>query len=204
MVSPRTAAEVMADLDRRRREDPEYRAELERAERKRAERARQLRIAEQPVVGDLRAVGIDVDSVWDLHKVPEWLPKAIPVLLKDLALDYPDRVLFGIGQGLYDTSARPHWSEIRDLMLSTDRDEARDRLAVALSKCARRDHYDELLEFVRNERLGECRIYFLRPINRISNRMRASKGRDVIESFADDPVLGREATAILQGKSRSQ
>lgn len=203
-MGARTAAEVTADLERRKREDPAYRAELERAERERVERDRQLRIAEQPVVDDLHALGIDVDSVWDLYKIPESRPKAIPVLLKHLALDYPDRVLFGIGQGLYDTSARAHWAEIRDLMLSTDRDEARDRLAVALSKCARREHYGDLLDFVRDERLGECRIYFLRPINRIGNRMSAGQGRAVIESLADHPVLGREATAILQGKSRSQ
>ena len=203
-MGPRTAAEVMADLERRKREDPSYRAELERAEREGVERDRQLRIAEQPVVDDLQAIGIDVDSVWDLYKIPESRPKAIPVLLKHLALDYPDRVLFGIGQGLYDTSARTHWSEIRDLMLSTDRDKARDRLAVALSNGARREHYGDLLDFMRDERLGECRIYFLRPINRIGNRMSAGQGRAVIESVADDPVLGREATAILQGKSRSQ
>lgn len=203
-MGARTAAEVMADLERRKREDPAYRAELERAEQERAEREQQLRIAEQPVVHDLQAIGLEVVSVWDLYKIPDSRPKAIPVLLKHLALDYPDRVLFGIGQGLYDTSARTHWSEIRDLMLSTDRDEARDRLAVALSKCAGCEHYGELLDFVRDERLGECRIYFLRPINRIGNRMSAGQGRAVVESLANDPVLGREATAILQGKSRSQ
>lgn len=194
----------MADLERRKREDPAYRAELERDERERVERHRQLRIAEQPVVDDLQAIGLKVDSVWDLYKVPDSRPKAIPVLLKHLALDYPDRVLFGIGQGLYDLSARAYWADIRDLMLSTDRDEARDRLAAALSKCARREHYDDLLDFVRDDRLGECRVYFLRPINRIGNRMSVGQGRAVIESLADDPVLGREATAILQGKSRSQ
>ena len=49
------------------------------------------------------------------------------------------------------------------MMLSTDRDDAKDRLAVALSKCARREHYGDLLDFVRDGRLGECRVYFLPP-----------------------------------------
>lgn len=203
-MGARTAAEVMADLERRKREDPAYRAELERVEQERAERARQLRIAEQPVIDDLKDIGLEVDDLWDLYKIPDSRPKAIPVLLKHLALDYPDRVLEGIGQGLYDPSARTYWAELRHMLLNTDREAVRDRVAAALSKCARREHYDDLLAFVRDARLGESRIYLLRPINRIGNRMSTGKGRAVIEGLADDPVLGREATAILQGKSRSQ
>jgi hypothetical protein len=204
-MGARTAAEVMADLERRKREDPAYRAELERVERERAERDRQLRIAEQPVIDDLKDIGLEVDDLWDLYKIPDSRPKAIPVLLKHLALDYPDRVLEGIGQGgLYDPSARTHWAELRRMLLNTDREAVRDRVAAALSKCARREHYDDLIDFVRDERLGESRIYFLRPINRIGNRMLAGQGRAVIEGMSDDPVLGREATAILQGRSRSQ
>jgi len=203
-VGAKTATEVMAELERRKREDPAYRAELERVEQERAERARQLRIAERPVVNDLKAIGLELDSVWQLYKIPNSRPKAVPVLPKHLALDYPDRVLEGIGQGLYDPSARTHWDERRHMMLSTDRDAVRDRVAAALSNCARREHYDDLIDFVRDERLGECRVYFLRPINRIGNRIGAGKGRAVIESLADDPALGREATAILRGRSRSQ
>lgn len=61
----------MAELERRKREDPVFRAELERVESERAERTRLLRVAEQPVVKDLRALGLDLDSVWDLYKVPD-------------------------------------------------------------------------------------------------------------------------------------
>ena len=86
----------------------------------------------------------------------------------------------------------------------TERDIIRDRLAAVLSGCATRDHYDDLLAFVRNDALGQSRIYFLRPINRIGDRMGAGHGRAVIETVAEDPVLGKEATAILKGRSRSQ
>jgi hypothetical protein len=140
----------MAELERRKREDPAYRAEQERMESERAERTRLLRIAEQPVVEDLRALGLNVDTVWDLHKIPNSRPQAIPVLLKHLALDYPDRVLEGIGQGLDDRSAREWWGDLREMMLTTNRDVVRDRLAAALSGCARREHYDDLLAFIHN------------------------------------------------------
>ena len=47
------------------------------------------------------------------------------------------------------------------------------------------------------------RIYFVRPINRIGNRIKEGQGRAVVEALADDPVLGKEATAVLKGRSRS-
>ncbi len=118
-MGAKTATEVMAELERRKREDPAYRAELERVEQERAERARQLRIAERPVVNDLKAIGLELDSVWQLYKIPNSRPKAVPVLPKHLALDYPDRVLEGIGQGLYDPSARTHWDERRHTTTSS-------------------------------------------------------------------------------------
>src|SRR3954471_24873119 len=107
----KTATEIMAELEQWKREDPAYRAELERAESERAERARLMRIAGQPVVEALRSIGLDLDSVLDLYKIPDSRPRAIPVLLKHLALDYPDAVLFGIGQGLDDRSARAWWGD---------------------------------------------------------------------------------------------
>jgi hypothetical protein len=73
-----------------------------------------------------------------------------------------------------------------------------------MSGCARREHYDDLLALIQNEDLGSSRIYFLRPINRIGNRMEAGQGRAVIETVVNDPVLDKEAAAILKGRSRSQ
>jgi hypothetical protein len=142
--------------------------------------------------------------VWDLYKIPDSRPQAMSILLKHLALDYPDRVLFGIGAGLDHKSARAYWSDLRQMMLTTERDEVRDRVAVALANCATRTHYGDLLAFIQDESLGESRIYFLRPINRIGNRISAGQGRAVIEQLADHPILGTESTRILQGRSRSQ
>ncbi|MFC5677806.1 hypothetical protein [Aeromicrobium endophyticum] len=125
-MGPISASELVAELERRRREDPVHRAELERIEAETAERRRLLAIAEQALVEDLHAVGIDVSSIWDLHKVLDARPKAIPVLMEHLALDYPDRVLEGIGIGLDHRSVRAWWSSLREMMLTTDRDVVRD------------------------------------------------------------------------------
>lgn len=203
-MGAKSAAEVIAEREQRMREDPAYREAVEQVQAERAERLRLLRIAEQPVLKDLRDLGLDLDTVWDLYKFPDARPKAIPVLLKHLALDYPDRILEGIAQGLDDRSARAWWGDLREMMLTTDREVVRDRLANALSDCATREHYDDLVTFIQDERLGSSRIYFLRPINRIGNRTSAGRGRAVIQAVANDPVLGQEATAILKGRSRNQ
>lgn len=194
------AAEVVAERERRLREDPDYRAQVEKFETELAERTRQARVAEQPILRDLASFGIDVDSVWSLYQIPDAVPKAIPVLLSHLVRDYPDRVLEGIGSALYDKSARAHWAELKTLYTQTDNDVVRDRLAAVMSGCAIKTHYEDLLSFVRDDALGETRIYFLRPINRIGNRISPGTGRAVISSLANDAVMGKEARAILAGR----
>ncbi|MDQ0241498.1 hypothetical protein [Arthrobacter bambusae] len=199
-----TAAEVIAEKERLLREDPEYRAKFERMEADRAQRVAELRAAAQPVVRDLAAIGIKVGTLWDLYKIPDSRPAAFPVLLAHITRDYPDGVLESIGQGFCHKSARAWWPELKRIYLETQIPVVRNVLAAALSECAAKDQYEDLLSFVNTTRLGSTRIYFLRPLNRIGNRMQAGKGRAVVQSFSEDPVLGKEATAILKGRSRNE
>jgi hypothetical protein len=150
----RTAVEVVAEQGRRLREDPAYRAEVERFDAKLAERDRQYRSAEQPLLADLHAAGVEIDTIWNLYKQPDSIPAAIPVLLRHLQLDYPARVLEGIASGFAHKAARPWWDELKRLYLAAERDVVRDGLAAALSTCATKARYDDLLAFVENERSG--------------------------------------------------
>jgi hypothetical protein len=194
----------MAEMERRKREDPVYRADLERVEAERTALAEQRRIACQPVFDDLRSVGVEVDDLYRLYGQPESYPLAIPVILDHLQRDYPERVLEDIGNALPRKPATTWWDDLKRIYVTTGSDAVRDRLAAAMSGCAVRRHYDDLLRFLRDDDLGPSRIYFLRPLNRIGNRMEAGKGRAVIESVADDETLGVEAARILEGRSRSQ
>lgn len=198
-----TAAEVIREKEERRRTDPEYRAKAEALEDEQAAVAAAVRQAEPPLLDDLAQAGLALNTVWDLYKFPEARDKAIPVLLH-LVLDYPDRLLQGIGQGLADKSARPWWAELKAMYLKPQRDVVRDRLAAALSECAKREHYDDLLAFVADPTLGASRIYFLRPINSIGNRIKPGQGRAVIEELERDAAFQREASAILKGRSRNE
>ena len=188
-------------MARLRREDPEYRARTEQLEADLQARAIAEREASRPVLDDLRAIGIDVDSLWDLYKVPDARPHAIPVLLAHIVREYPDRVLEAIGQGLDDKASRSWWDDLRAILRTTEHPVVRDRVACAMATCAAREHYEDLLTFLRDDSLGESRIYFLRPINRIGNRISDGEGQSVMASVAGDSVLGKEATAILKGRS---
>ena len=207
MPSPRrgaiSATDLKQGLEGRYRSDPEYRASVDRQEAERRARRDELERAERPLVTDLRAAGIPVDSAWDLYKHPELGETAYPLLVKHLRLAYPDRILNGIARGFTKDVARKHWPELLSIYLTEDRPEACDGLAATLSGCAVRTHYPDLVAILENEALGETRIYFLRPVHRIGNRMCAGAGRTVIESFANDPQLGQEASRILLGRGRN-
>ena len=118
--------------------------------------------------------------------------------------DYSERTLDDIGHALPFKPATKWWDEFKGLYLATTSAAVRDRLAAAMSQCAVKKNYDDLLAFSEKAELGASRIYFLRPINRIGNRVEPGKGRAVIERLANDPILGTEATAILQGKGPKQ
>lgn len=57
---------MVAELERRKREDPAYRAELERVEAERTALAEERRLACQPVSDDLRSVGVEVSDLYVL------------------------------------------------------------------------------------------------------------------------------------------
>jgi hypothetical protein len=199
-----TAQDLAEEKARRLRDDPEYRAAVEKAESERSARAEERQRASQPILEDLRRAGVNVDSLWQLYKQPEAYDRAVPVLLMHLRREHPETLMEMVGDALPNKPAAKWWADLKDIYLTTRSEAVRDRVAAALSGCATRQHYDDLLAFVAHETLGNSRIYFLRPINRIGNRATPGAGRAVIETLASDPVLGVEANAILRGKGRKQ
>lgn len=197
---PVSASDLLAELER----DPEYRAQCESRAADVAAHADRRRLDRQPVIEDLRSAGVDVSDTGELYKQPDSYAVAIPVLLAHLRRNYAERVLQDIGQALPFKPDPVWWDDFKHLYLTTRSDAVRDRVAAAMSGCARRAHYEDLLAFIRDPDLGASRIHFLRPINRIGNRIQAGQGRAIIEMIVDDPVMGKEARAIFRGRSRSQ
>lgn len=181
------------------RNDPKYRAQVEAAEAERRERARALREAEQPVLEDLRRVGVDVGSVWDLVNTSEPYPDALPVLLEHLERGgYPDRVLESLGRALAVKPAHLYWDKLHELYLGAAGSGESEGLAVALAASATADDLDAMVGLLGEESCGDSRIHFLRPILRIGG----DRGREVVESLRSDPLYGREASALLKRRTR--
>lgn len=72
-----SAADLMAQLNA----DPEFVAKRARAEHERLERVAEWRRAEAPLVAELRAAGVTVESAWDLVNTRSPYPSALPILL---------------------------------------------------------------------------------------------------------------------------
>ena len=110
---PATADELKKELEDRYRNDPEYRASVDRHEAEHRTRDEELRRAERPLVAALQSAGILVDSAWELYEYPELGETAYALLLEHLGRDYPDRVLNGIARAFTKDVARRHWQDLR-------------------------------------------------------------------------------------------
>jgi len=191
-----TATELMARLEA----DPDYQRKVATAEAERRERARLLSEAERPIVEALRDVGVPVDSVWDLVNTSEPYASALPVLMEHLERGgYPPRVMESLGRALAVKPSVVYWERLKACWLDARDAGEEDGAAVALAACATEAQLDDLLGFLAQERRGQSRIYFIRPILRVGGEA----GRRLVEGLRDDPVFGKEATALLRRGRRA-
>jgi hypothetical protein len=79
-----TAQELMEQLNN----DPEYVKTWAEKERKVKARSALLHDDEMPLLKDLKSVGIEINSLWDLVNTSEPYPEAIEILLNHLCLNY--------------------------------------------------------------------------------------------------------------------
>src|SRR5215469_15844347 len=79
-----TSAELMARLQK----DPEWVARNAESEARLKERQEQSRREQAVLLGELRNIGFNVESVWDFVNTAEMYPSAIPILLRHLSLPY--------------------------------------------------------------------------------------------------------------------
>lgn len=190
-----TAAELTEQLAN----DQEYQEAEAAREAERQAKAAEWRVAERPIVDDLLAAGVEVDSVWDLVNTAEPYPDALPVLMEHLERGgYPDRVTEGIARSLAVKPANEYWERLRQLYLRAEGPDASEGLAVALAAAAKPDNLDDLIALLTADPpmaqvRGDTRIHFIRPILRVGG----SRGREAVEGLRNDPVFGTEATARL-------
>lgn len=180
-------------------QDEEYQAKAAAVEAEMQTRREELRRAERVIVADLHAVGVEVQSVWDLVNTSQPYPLALPVLLDHLQRGgYPDRVMESLGRAVAVKPAVSFWGTLRGLYLKAEGRGEEEGLAVALAASATAEHLDALIALLDETSRGSTRIHFLRPIKRVGGK----RGLELLTSLQDDPLFGKEASALLKRRSR--
>ena len=98
-----TAAEHMALLQK----NPEWVARNAKTMANLLQREEEFKIMEGPLLSDLRNMGIQIESVWDLVNTADKYPAAIPILRRHLSLPYHKRIKEGIIRALTVNYAGP-------------------------------------------------------------------------------------------------
>jgi hypothetical protein len=174
--------------------DPAYQARLakKQAEVDRVEAAG--RVEEAPLAADLRAVGYEVESAWDLVNTSTPYPRALPILLQHLERPYSVATREGIARALAVRDGTFAWPVLLALYKREAEPRVKDALAVALSAASNDVVLPELIELVRDPRHGPSRILLLLGLR----RTRDTRGMATIIEMADDPDLKLEIHDILK------
>lgn len=189
-----TAEEAMAILNT----DPEWVAARQAKEQEIEARAAESDRAEAPLRADLAAVGIHVNSAWDLVNTSKPYPEALPVLLDHLQREYPDDVLEGIARALAVPPARFAWNVIVNLYKRATEDRVKDGLAVALAAQVDDSRWPELLELMRDRSNGPSRLLLLSAIEYWDDDL----VDPVLAEFEGDPDLHLEVAATMRRRAQ--
>jgi hypothetical protein len=167
--------------------------EINRARKlKRIEHSERLRAEEEPILEDLRRIGWNVKSVWNLVNTSTRYAEAIPVSLKHLTLPYSDRTKEGIARALAVPDAKDAWpllvAEYRKAPIGEEngiRLGAKSGLAAALSATATDAVINELVALARDRSQGDSRLLLLRVLRKSKTPI----ARRALAELASDPAL---------------
>jgi hypothetical protein len=194
---PQTAAELMAELNA----DPDFLLRQRERNEARQRQEADLRLAQQPLLDELRSVGLAVHSVWDLVNTTNPYPQAIPILLKHLQLPYPDRVREGIARALAVPEARSGWQILVD-QFQRDEDRsglgAKAGLAAAIAAVADDNVLDDVIELLADPQHGQNRLLLVTAVARSS----LPRAREALIALSSDPALADEIHKALRRPGR--
>lgn len=193
---------IVEELLAERAADPVYRAMFEKREAEAAAFQQEMRQAEAPLIENLRAVNIKVETVWDLVNTHASYPAAIPILLDHLQRDYPPPVREGIARALAVPEASWAWDVLFELFEHEPAKGTQDvkwprnvkwALACALSGAATEEVIDRIIELVSDKAVGENRLALLSALARSS----LARARATLENLREDPELSREIRVLI-------
>lgn len=189
---PVSAFDLVQSLER----DPEFLIRKGSADDMLRERESICKAEESELVVELKGVGVEVESVWNLVNVTARYPAAISILMDHLKKPYSDRVREGIARALAVKEARGQWSTLLSEYLSAPQgvDEngfrlgAKDGLACALSVIATDENTSELIALLQDPTNGDSRVLLLSALRRTAGH----RVKMALELLKGDPALRSE------------
>lgn len=178
-------------------------------EQDRVERVARMRAEQLPLLVELQAVGLRIQSVADLINMAERYEQAIPVLLKHLVMPYSDVTKETIARSVAvpELEVQKAWpvlveeyrkapigwgikgpGDTKEFRLS-----AKDGLACALSVAVTDETLPELIALTKDPALGESRILLLSALKKRRNKNLLAQ--QAIAELANDPELQKEISS---------
>ena len=165
-----------------------------------------IRLEEAALVAELRAIGLNIQSVGDLINMRRRYREAIPILLKHLRLPYSDVIREGLARSLAvnEPEVQHAWpilvEEYRKIPMGWgikgpgDTKEfrlgAKDGLACALAIAVTDETLPELIALAKDRTQGESRVLLLSALKR--RRKKSQLAELAINELASDPELQKE------------
>jgi hypothetical protein len=180
--------------------DPDYVAMRKAKDLAHANLVEQHRLEQQPLLKDLAAVGVIVDSIGRLCSFSDLDERIYPVLLDHLTRPYSPHLLEWIGRAFGRKSARPIvWDTLVKLIKAHRLEKpAVEGVMVAISDMAQPRDLATLIDLLSDRSIGVSRIFL------VSNLMRSKKpeARAALLLNQGDPDLATEIAARLARSRR--
>ena len=157
-----TAAELIAQLNA----DPDSVARRAREEGERQSRAAEWRRDESPLIDELQASGIAVESAWDLVNTSASYSAALPILLKHLERPYPAAVREGIARALAVPEAAFGSVVLQRLYREESEERVKSGLAAAIAATAKDEKIDAVIALAKDASHGSSRLLLLSALER--------------------------------------
>jgi hypothetical protein len=187
------------------RAHPNYVAKKAERDRLFEERMKRIRAEDEPVLADLRRVGLSYETVGHLVASPnKAYLNATPILLKHMLIEtYPPRLRETLARSLAMKQVRHLWPIIieeyeKASNLMTEGYCYKAGLAVALSIMVSEDTMDELIALAKKKEHGDSRVFFVESLV----KSKSEHAKKAIEELANDPDLVKEIAAQMKKKKK--
>ncbi len=175
-----------------KRQDPLYEKRREERAAEMAERQRLLWEDAAPLKQDLKAIGWDVNTAWDLLTSKRPYPEAILILMHHARQPYLDRNKEGIARALAIPGASFLWPFLEsEFRAAPNRSGYKMGLGLALSTVVKSKEIDKLIELAKDRSQGQDRLMLLARLR----RSKLPQAKQALMDLRDDPDFAAQYAA---------